>query len=186
MAHALQNGSFEEADELLDLVTADDVHVGTVLREAHHAHPDKFTSKGQYFRGVAAWLLNDSGQLWLPTRHPNRKIVPSGYDFSMAEHVQAGEGRLEAAQRGMEEELNLIVSFSDLTLLGTIRCDDIGALITLYGYHFNGEPDFNKKDYSSGQWLLPDEALTLVEAGLSKSGVKEGILLAADYLKQGG
>lgn len=186
MTQSQTTPNFQEPDELLDLVTKDDIVVGTVLRDTHHNDPASYTAQGLYFRGVAAWLINSKGEIWLPKRRPERKVAPNGYDFSMAEHVQSGEALVEAAIRGMMEELNVTVAENDLKDLGKLCREDVGALISVFAYKFNGEPNFSTNDYSGGQWLVPAQALTVVDSRLAKSGVKEGILLAEAFIQRGG
>lgn len=142
-----------EQDELLDLVNINDEVVGTVMREEHHAHDREHTKAGHYFRGTAALLVNSKKQLWIPTRQPHRKVAPSSLDFSMAEHVMSGESHVEAAVRGMEEELHMRVKPSDLELVDKKVFDDFGCMMTLFLYRTDEEPDYSVDDYQFGEWL---------------------------------
>lgn len=156
------------------MVNADDEVVGMVMREEHHANPETYTQRGEYWRGVACFLLNSMNQVWVPRRQPWRKVAPGGLDFSMAEHVQSGESRMEGALRGMEEELYLAVDPADLVLLGKKVFESFGCLMSVYIYRTDEDPDYSKDDYQSAEWLSIDELRARIEDGAPhKSGLPE-------------
>jgi isopentenyldiphosphate isomerase len=171
-------------DELLDLVDRNDVVIGSVMRDTHHANEAEYISKGQYFRGSVCFLISDDRKIWIPRRQPNRKIAPAGLDFSMAEHVQSGETHLEAAVRGMHEELRLVVAPNDLLEIGSQVLDDIGCYMRVYVYKYNGNPDFNPDDYSEAWWLSLDELKNKMKNNTYKSALPAGIQLLRKYLHQ--
>jgi isopentenyldiphosphate isomerase len=86
--------------EILDIVDDNDRIVGQELRSIVHAH-------GLQHRGVHVFLFTRKGKLLIQKRSANRASSPSRLDCSVSEHVQAGESYLEAAVRGMQEELGL-------------------------------------------------------------------------------
>ena len=153
-------------DELLDLVDADDNVIGTVMREEHHKDSDSYTRRGEYWRGTACMLVNSKKQLWIPLRQLDRRIAPGGLDFSMAEHVMSGESHIQAAVRGMMEELNMQVDEKELISLGKKTCDGFGALMEVYVYHTNEDPNYNKEDYQSAEWLSVDALRKKLTSGV--------------------
>ena len=61
-----------------------------------------------FLRAAEAFIQNREGKLWIPTRKLHKRIAPGGLDYSMGEHVKAGEDYLQVVIGGFQEELNLI------------------------------------------------------------------------------
>lgn len=149
--------------ELLDLVDENDKVIGSIER----TNVKKlFNVSGKYVRYAECFIQNSEGKLWVPRRQANKRIAPSGLDFSASEHVQAGEDYLTAITRGLEEELNLKVKASDLKHVGRLTpihgrpffCD-------IYLLEQNEVPSYNKLDFSGYKWLSPEELIALLEQG---------------------
>ena len=87
-------------DELLDIVTDEDVVTGQEMRSTVH-------QLGLQHRGVHVFLFNDDRKMLVQKRSADRASSPSMLDCSVSEHVKAGESYLEAAIRGMKEEMGL-------------------------------------------------------------------------------
>ena len=174
-----------ESDELLDLVTADNKVVGTVLRKEHHANVEYYNSRGEYWRGVACFLLNSSGQLWIPRRQDNLDIAPSGLDFSMAEHVTSGEEHLQGAVRGMAEELTITAEESELHQVAEFIAFPIGCLMRIYMYRTDKDPTFDRRDYQSGQWLYPHEVSAMLDkpTEIKKYGLQKGVAAIEELIQ---
>ena len=147
----------QEADELLDLVNKDNEVIGKVMREVHHANVAYYTARGEYWRGVASFVVNSEAKVWTPTRQTWRRVAPDGLDFAMAEHVQSGEDHLAGAVRGMKEELNLDVDADDLEQLVQFVSDAVGCIMRIYVYYSDETPNYNTDDYRSAEWLSIDE-----------------------------
>ena len=88
------------ADELLDVVNDEDVVTGQALRSVVH-------TRGLWHRGVHVFLFNEHGEMLVQKRSADRAHSPSLLDCSVSEHVRAGESYLEAAVRGMKEEMGV-------------------------------------------------------------------------------
>lgn len=173
-----------EEDELLDLVGADDQVVGTVFREEHHENTERYNKKEQYFRGTSCFLVNSQKQLWIPRRQLSRKVAPGGLDFSMAEHVQSGESHIEAAVRGMKEELNLNVEQKDLIPLGKKVIEDFGCVMSLYVYKTDDDPDYSKEDYETAWWMSLDEFEAKLKSSVPyKAALPYWISVMSEWLK---
>lgn len=171
-----------EADELLDLVNKDNEVVGTVMREEHHANVEKYNVRGQYWRGVAAFVINESNEIWVPRRQPWRKVAAAGLDFSMAEHVKSGESHIEGAVRGMDEELDLQVTNGQLEKVVENLFEEFGCLMYIYLYRSNQDPNYSTDDYQSAEWLSIDEFIAKLREPGEK--YKSGLPLALEKLKQ--
>ena len=87
-------------EELLDIVDDDDIVVGQRTRSAVH-------QLGLQHRGVHVFLFTRDGKLLIQKRSADRSAYPSAWDCSVSEHVKAGEGYLDAALRGMKEEMGV-------------------------------------------------------------------------------
>jgi isopentenyldiphosphate isomerase len=92
-------------DELLDVVSPNDTVIGRELRSVIH-------ERGLPHRGVHVFLFTPDGQLLVQQRSRHRDTAPLGLDCSVSEHVKSGEEFIEAAQRGLNEELGI----AELTL----------------------------------------------------------------------
>jgi isopentenyldiphosphate isomerase len=87
-------------DELLDIVNDDDIVLNQEMRSVVH-------QRGLQHRGVHVFLFTRDGKLLVQTRSKDRVASPSALDCSVSEHVKAGEDYLDAAIRGMREELGV-------------------------------------------------------------------------------
>jgi isopentenyldiphosphate isomerase len=101
-------------DELLDIVNDEDIVVGQEMRSTIH-------QKGLQHRGVHVFLFLADGKMLVQKRSADRASSPSMLDCSVSEHVKAGESYLEAAMRGMKEELG--VEGVEITSLATIKME---------------------------------------------------------------
>lgn len=102
------------ADELLDVVNDEDIVIGQEMRSTVHRN-------GLQHRGVHVFLFSEDGKMLIQKRSADRASSPSMLDCSVSEHVQAGESYLEAAIRGMKEEMG--VEGIDLKPLVTIKME---------------------------------------------------------------
>ena len=88
------------ADELLDTVNDDDIVTGQEMRSTVH-------QLGLRHRGVHVFLFTHDGKVLVQKRSADRAASPSALDCSVSEHVKAGESYLDAAIRGMKEEMGM-------------------------------------------------------------------------------
>lgn len=87
-------------DELLDIVTDEDIVTGQEMRSNVH-------QLGLQHRGVHVFLFTSNGEMLIQKRSADRTSSSSLLDCSVSEHVQAGESYLEAAIRGIHEEMGV-------------------------------------------------------------------------------
>jgi isopentenyl-diphosphate delta-isomerase type 1 len=88
-------------DELLDIVNDEDTITGQQMRSTVH-------QLGLQHRGVHVFLFTRDGKMLVQKRSADRAAFPSALDCSVSEHVKAGEGYLDAAMRGMKEEMGVV------------------------------------------------------------------------------
>lgn len=87
-------------DEWLDILDEENRVIGRALRSEVH-------QRGLRHRGADVFLFTAEGKLLVQTRSATRATFPSALDCSAAEHVRAGEDFLQAALRGMKEEIGI-------------------------------------------------------------------------------
>lgn len=167
-------------EEYLDLVDANDQKIGTIGRSQLSELKD---GGGKYVRASYAFIQNSKGELWVPRRTANKRIAPNGLDMAMAEHMGVGETYLDAAIRGFQEELNLVVQSSDLKLLGILSpLSGLPYFGAYYLYQTNEEPIYNTDDFSEAHWMTPEAALSRIENDeVAKLCLKPGIELLKIY-----
>lgn len=170
----------QEDVEILDLVDDDNEVIGQIKRSEAY---DLEYETG-HLRAADIFILNDEGKLWIPIRTAQKKVFPNGFDFAAAEHVQSGESYIEAAIRGLDEELNLTVAPDALALAGVLAATpEINYFRALFVYRTNNAPDYNPDDFSSASWLTKQEVREKVTSG---HPTKMAIVPSIDYLESKG
>ena len=87
-------------EEIIEIVTESNEVIGQERRSAVHR-------SGQWHRGVHIFLFDATGRLLVQQRSKRRAQFPSALDCSVSEHLKPGEGYLDAANRGLREELGI-------------------------------------------------------------------------------
>jgi isopentenyl-diphosphate delta-isomerase len=88
------------SDEIIETVTETNEVIGQEKRSIVHR-------SGQWHRGVHVFLFDNSGKLLVQQRSRKRAQFPSTFDCSVSEHLKPNESYLDAAIRGMQEELGI-------------------------------------------------------------------------------
>ena len=134
-------------DEILDLVNEDDEVIRTINR-SEVGYGDNLR-EGRT-RVVNILIFNSKGKLLLPKRSMDRRLFPGCYDFSCAEHVQAGETYLDAAIRGLKEELGI----RDIQLKELGKIKRSSRFLMIYFLIFDGEIlEYDKEGIDEFLWL---------------------------------
>ncbi|HEY1835305.1 MAG TPA: NUDIX domain-containing protein [Candidatus Saccharimonadales bacterium] len=168
-----------ENDEILDLVDIDDNVVGTVRRgdmvKLKYRHPNG------YARFAVAFLINTQGLIWVPKRSLHKSIAPGGLDFSVAEHVLAGESYAHAIQRAFREEAELNVDVSRLQVLGKLapsQAKPSYEALLVYRDYAGGNPNYSKEEFTNGEWIAPKTLMGMLQAGVAaKSAILPALRL---------
>ncbi len=95
--------SVEEELEILDVVDADDLVVGSMERGEIHR-------KRLFHRSVHVFLIDPAGRIYLQKRSFEKQEHPGKWDSSASGHVDRGESYQEAAARELEEEIGVRAS----------------------------------------------------------------------------
>ncbi|KAL0033777.1 hypothetical protein WJX77_004816 [Trebouxia sp. C0004] len=99
--------SADQRGELLEVVNDQNQVVGLEARSVIH-------SKGLRHRAVYCLVFDSKRRLLLQQRSPRKQIGPGQWDLSIAEHLAPGETYLQAAARGLHEELGIGCRPADL------------------------------------------------------------------------
>lgn len=148
-------------DEMLDLVSAEDVVIGQLLRS------EVYRQKLSNFRVVNAFVMNDKGQLWIPRRTKTKRIFPLCLDASMGGHVESGETYQQAFERELYEELGLDANSISYEMIGKLNPYDHGtsAFMQVYLIHLNEIDTYNTQDFCQYFWLSPQECIEKLNSG---------------------
>lgn len=147
-------------DELLDVVSCSDEVVGQEVRSVVY-------EKKLYFRAVNAFVCNSKKQLWIPRRHPNKKLFGSALDCSVGGHVAAGESYDSAFARETAEELALDVTQVSYTKVMKLTPLEHGtsAFMWVYMIYTDQEPAYNRDDFVECYWFTADELIAKLTQG---------------------
>jgi len=143
------------ADELLDVVNDEDETTGQAMRSVVH-------QQGLQHRGVHVFLFNEQGEMLIQKRSADRVHAPSLLDCSVSEHVKSGESYLEAAMRGLKEEMG--VEGIDIEPLGKIQMEygpnDNEISLIYNGKIKLGQVTFDPVEISEVKFMSLDEIRT--------------------------
>jgi isopentenyldiphosphate isomerase len=156
----------QPTEEILDLVNENDEVIGTMPRSEVH-------SQGLHnYRVINCFIKNSEGKLWTPRRQPTKRLFPNGLDFSCGGHVSSGETYLDAFAKEMSEELNIDitkVTYKELGFCSPLK-DGVSSFMRVYEITSDTVPDYNPEDFSSYEWLYPEEVLQKIEQGEKTKG----------------
>ncbi len=151
------------ADELLDVVNDNDEVTGQAMRSVVH-------QQGLQHRGVHVFLFNEHGEMLIQKRSADRSNSPSLLDCSVSEHVKAGESYLEAAVRGLREEMG--VEGIDLTLRGKIQMEygvNDNEISVIYEGKLSGKSvEFDPVEIAEVKFMSMDEIRVEIDQAANK------------------
>jgi isopentenyl-diphosphate delta-isomerase len=75
---------------------------------------------GDWHGAAHLWILNREGQILIQRRSPTKENWPNLWDVSVAGHISAGEGPVEAALREAQEELGVTLVPGECSHLFTV------------------------------------------------------------------
>lgn len=145
--------------ELIPIVNEKNEIIGEKDRKVVH-------EKGLFHRAVLVIIFNSKGKILLQKRSAKKKICPLKLDLSVAEHLKTGESYIEAAVRGLREELGIEVSKSDLKKLREAHLQmneyENGKIkdyefVELYLLIYDGEIKIDKNEDEEAKFFTKEE-----------------------------
>lgn len=151
------------ADELLDIITEEDMVIDQQMRSKVH-------ELGLWHRGVHVFLFAEDGKMLVQKRSADRASSPSLLDCSISEHVKAGESYLDAAIRGMQEEMGVDkINIKPLMKFRMKYGKNDNEISVLYEGMVNPKlVKFDPIEIESIQYLSEEELKELMEAESEK------------------
>ena len=146
-------------DELLDLVSPKDKVIGTIVRE------EAYAMALHNFRVVNAFIINSKGKLWIPKRHPSKKIAPFALDCSVGGHVLSRESYFQAFVREAQEETFVNPLEKRWKILAKLNPYDhkCSAFMVVYEIFSEDSICYNPNDFVGGEWMYPSELRELLQ-----------------------
>jgi len=146
-------------DSQIDLVNDNDEVIGTTSRLK------LYEQKLKHFRVINAFIINSNGELWIPTRHPNKSLFPLCLDCSIGGHVESGEDYYTAFIREGLEEVGLDPSqFKWKELMKLTPLEHMtSAFMRVYAIFHDGPINYNQDDFIDSQWIKPKKLLQLIQ-----------------------
>jgi isopentenyl-diphosphate delta-isomerase len=145
--------------EILDVVDADDLVVGTMERGEIHR-------KRLFHRSVHVFLFDEAGRIYLQKRSFGKLEHPGKWDSSASGHVESGESYREAAGRELEEEIG--VKASPEPVLSVRACEQTGMehsmLFQVRRRTVDPDPNPNPWEILEGRFFETRE----IQAGIGK------------------
>ncbi len=154
---------------MLDLVNENDEVVGAMERELIYQKGllNLRDEEGVSFRVIDAFIKNSEGKLFVPRRHPDKRLFPQRLDVSVGGHVTSGDSYDETFAKEAQEELNIDISHLKYKILGKMSpfTDGVSAFTTVYEIESDETPDYNPEDFIEHFWLTPKELMERIEGG---------------------
>lgn len=146
------------ADEIFDVVDAEDRVVGRAPRAEVHA-------KGLWHRAVHVLLFDRAGRVFLQKRSMRKDLSPGCWDSSCSGHLDSGEAYDAAAVRELEEELGLRVAAAPARWFRVeARAETGWEFVWVYRLAHEGPFVLNPDEIDAGAWLAPAELDAAVAA----------------------
>lgn len=148
-------------DEILDIVSPNDEVIEQEKRSIIHARGNS------NFRVINGFICNSEKKLWIPRRHPGKKLFPLHLDASVGGHVSAGETYEEAFVRETHEELNLDLRQQDYSPIARLvpPIHKTSAFMWVYLIRSDESPAYNTNDFVEYFWLSPEELFDKIARG---------------------
>lgn len=159
-------GSKNIKEEILDIVDLQNQVVRVATRE-------EACQIGWLHRAVSILVYNTEGKIFLQQRSSSKKVFPLYWDISVAEHVRSGESFIEAAKRGLQEELGISVEVNLIrpVHMQNSRFEQDGQwvieneLVELYRADHDGEIKLDLEEVNEGGFFGMDQIQEMINSG---------------------
>lgn len=140
--------------EILEIVDAADVVIGTALRSEIH--------KNQFLhRAVHIFVFDLAGNIFVQRRSPAKDRHPLKLDSSASGHVDPGESYETAAMRELGEELGIQAILAKVFRVTASSQTDYEHVV-LFSASTGEQPDPNPEEIQWGDFMHPDRLLSLM------------------------
>lgn len=159
-------GSKNIKEELLDIVDLQNQVVRVATREEAYRI-------GWLHRAASILVFNPEGKIFLQQRAASKKAFPLYWDISTAEHVRSKESFLQAAKRGLQEELGISAEVKLIrpVHLQNSRFEKDGQwvieneLVELYKADYDGEIKLDPKEVNAGGFFSKEQIKEMIDGG---------------------
>jgi len=142
----------QRADEIFDIVDADDKVIGQATRRDVHA-------QRLWHRATHVLIHNQEGKVFLQKRSMAKDSSPGRWDSSCSGHLDTGEDYRAAAVRELREEIGIVVTVDQLVQRLRLRSQpDTGwEFVSVFTLPCDDQPSINPAEIDRGDWFWPDE-----------------------------
>ncbi len=142
----------QKAEEIFDVVDAEDQIIGTATRAEVHATK-------LVHRAVHVFVFNKRGDLLLQKRSALKDLCPGVWDSSVSGHLDSGEDYDHAAIRELNEEMGIVVEGTPEEIARISPREETGwEHVRLYRVSHDGGPlRYPSAEVETAQWFpLPE------------------------------
>ena len=160
------------ADELVDLVDADDRVVGVISRREMRQY------RGRH-RTVFIVVRSGAGDVLVHRRADHKDVWPGRWDLAAGGVVASGETYDEAAVRELAEELGIEGVALQRLGRGAYEDTDVAEIAVVYGAEWDGPIRFADGEVTAAEWVSRRE---LAAALRDRSFVPDSVALVLPLL----
>jgi isopentenyldiphosphate isomerase len=114
-------------------------------------------------------IINNSKGEWLVQQRSMKKdILPGMWDFGVAETVQYGETYLDAAMRGVREELDAAIGMDDMEPLfkQPYKSREFKRMIMVYKTIYDGKIGIDKREIEEAKFVAEKDMKSMMDKGM--------------------
>lgn len=124
--------------------------------------------KGLLHRAISILLYNSDGEMLIQQRAATKYHWPLIWSNAVCSHPRENEGFQEAAERRLQEELNISCSLKEIHRFIYKAKDDLTSLIeheydVVYEGQYDDEIPFNPDEIASIRWITLSELMQEIE-----------------------
>ncbi len=123
--------------------------------------------KGLYRLVVHVCVFDSDGKMLIQQRQPCKREWPDMWDLTVSGGVAFNEDTQQAAQRELNEELGLDISFENTSPNISIRCDKVFSDVYIAEKNIDiTKLSLQKEEVKGVKWASKDEIFQMIDNGL--------------------